>query len=315
MASDSDNELEDTIIPNNPYVIRNDLVPRISLSDTLESYISEYPEDAPKWLKFLDDSKDVIKRRKPDRIDILTITQIDELIKELNYPLDNIQEDEINPQDGCVLCKKNWNEAPQAITELLCGHKFHTLCFCLNIDEYDTTACRYCADNSMHYVLRRIERIKRNERTRESDILMDALVERDDFKADLKEFKKKIANAGKSYSNYDKELHRSRRGVIRKHIHSLNHIQRDINQAAKDIVKSEAGLAIKAALRVYRKKSGEIFRKYHVSFRDLRERKLIKTSWRMRWVLEHHRLSNRNYRFGIRIYPGTKIWRDTPEEV
>lgn len=310
MASDSDED----VIPGNPSIPRDELIPRMSLSDILESYIDVYPEDAPKWLKFLDDSKDNIKRRRRDRVDIITIGEIDNLIKDLNYPLNNV-EGEINPQDGCIFCKKSWTDSSQAITELLCGHKFHTLCFCINIDETDSTSCRHCADNSIHHITRRIYRIKRNERTRESDILMDALVEREDFKADIKEFKKHIANAGKSYSKYDKELYRSRRAVIRKHIHSINYIQRDVNEAAKGILKSEQALGVKAALRSYRKKSGEIFRKYHVSFRDLRERQLVKTSWRMRWVLEHHRLSNKNYRFGIRIYPGTKIWRDTSEEV
>ena len=70
----------------------------------------------------------------------------------------------------------------------------------------------------------------------------------------------------------------------------------------------------KNSVKTYRKKANHVFRKYHMSFRELRERRIIKTSWRLRWVLERHRSAFTYYKMGVRIYPGKKTWRDTLDE-
>ena len=66
----------------------------------------------------------------------------------------------------------------------------------------------------------------------------------------------------------------------------------------------------KNSLRNYRKKSKSIFRKYHLSFRDLIRRKKISVSWRLRWILERHRESFGFYKLGLRMYAGKKLWTD-----
>jgi len=47
-----------------------------------------------------------------------------------------------------------------------------------------------------------------------------------------------------------------------------------------------------------------------MSFREMRERRLIRVSRKLRWVLERHRTPFSFYRLGLRIYPGKKIWKD-----
>jgi len=289
------------------------IIPKPTLSDILQSYIGEHPEDAVKWLEFLNQANTSKIKRPLNR---LTPGEINELIKDLNYPLnaDLSSFAEVHPDNGCIFCKKTWAQSSQATTELLCGHKFHTLCFFIYDNETNLTRCPHCSSDCMRQIVSRVDRLKSRELISQVDTLMDAIVEREDFKSDLKELKKCIRNAAQSYNNYDKEMRNKRKALIRKHIHSINHIQHDMNQAVKDLAQSEAGSRIKTSMRIYRKKYGEIFRKYNITFRDLRERKLVKTTWRIRWMLEHHRVLNRTYRFGIRISPGKKTWREQPEE-
>ena len=60
----------------------------------------------------------------------------------------------------------------------------------------------------------------------------------------------------------------------------------------------------------YRKVASSIFRKYHVSFRDLYSAKLIRADWRLRHILESHGSPFSRWKFNLRLRPGQKPMDD-----
>jgi hypothetical protein len=201
----------------------------------------------------------------------------------------------------------------------MCGHKFHTLCSAVSYNQTDSTRCpiEECGNNTIFRLSWKIHHHRNAQRQYINDTLMDAIVVRPDFKKDLKDIKVCIRNVSSSNNQYNKDVRRIRKRIINKHMLSIQHIQEDMNKAANDIGSSEKGLSYKRSLLSYRKKAGQMFRKYNISLRDLREKKLVKASWHIRWVLEQHRTLDRKYKFGFRITPGKRSWYtdDTENDV
>lgn len=285
------------IIPENTFV---------SL-DTLEKYIEKHPEDAEKWLEFIKVPE------KPRRISVG--------IPEVNQDLLKIHNDiyTIEPEvpvthynDGCLFCKKSWasTEGVPTIT-LICGHKFHTICSMIDQYEVDYTRCIVdeCDINTWDYV-RKI--IKNKNKTVEitENILLESFKKRKDFKEDLKELKKIISEVSGSHVAIRGLIKAGKNEFIHKHLYTLNQMQSEMNDGVKFINSSEQMDKYNKALRLYRKKAALMFRKYHVSYRELREQGLVKTSWHLRWVLERHRTSFHYYKLGFRMYPHKKVWKD-----
>ena len=80
--------------------------------------------------------------------------------------------------------------------------------------------------------------------------------------------------------------------------------------AVEEIKNGEDMHVYKSAISKYRKKASDIFRKYHVSSRELRQKRIIRYGWRMQWILERHGAGHSFYKFGIRIYPNKKEFKD-----
>ena len=292
------------------------LIPQTPLSNILQDYISMYPEDAPKWLDFLHpDKNDYLGlRKKYIRTPAL---DLDALLTEMNYPVNLDQTKIITPENGCVHCKQSWEEtASYPLTQYMCGHKFHTLCSAVYYNETDTSRCpiENCGDNTIFRLSWKIHNDRRAQVQYVNDALINAIVVRPDFKKDLKEIRECIRKVSSSNSKYNKEITSIRKRIVKKHMLSIQHVQDDMNKAAADIGSSEKGLTYKRSLILYRRKATQMLNKYNISFRDLRERQLIKTSWHIRWVLEQHRTLDRKYKFGFRITPGKRSWYKSDSE-
>jgi len=295
-----------------------DIVPKnefISL-DKLESYIEKYPEDAEKWLDFIrepeEESKGKLRRTRN------TTGELNEDLYKLNSDI-QIVESEVpieHYNDGCLFCKKSWASTDGVPTlTMICGHKFHTICSMVDQYSSDTTRCivEDCDINTWDYV-RKIVRSREKARDKAENILLDAYQKRTDFKTDFKSLKETISTVTRNHGAVAKLITDGNKDFIHKHWFTLNQMQSDLNESVKYIKESEKMEHYKSSVREYRKKAVHMFRKYHMSFRELRERGLIRTGWRIRSVLERHRNPFSYYKLGFRIYPGKKKWRDTLEQ-
>jgi hypothetical protein len=287
--------------------------------EKMEAFIEKYPEDAEKWLEFLDDTKerDTIYpyRRRIRRAEDLN----QEILKQESEIMENTEVPITHFSEGCLFCRKSWTLTTDVpTTTLICGHKFHTICFMYNYYHNDTVQCIIdeCDINTWDYV-KQIGKVKRKNLETAENILFNSIVKRKDFKDDLKDFKLQIADITKKHKAVRETLDGARKELINKHLFSINQIQTDINQMVTVVKSSEQMDSYKASLRIYRKKAKNIFRKYHLSFRDLERRKKLRVSWRLRWILERHRESFGFYKLGLRLSPGKKTWKDplTTEEL
>jgi hypothetical protein len=297
-----------------------DIVPKnefISLT-TLETYIEKYPEDAEKWLEFIRDPKEEPngKLRRSSRRYLAD--ELDNEIYKNNSDLHNLESDAPieHYNDGCLFCKKSWTSTKEVpTTTLICGHKFHTLCSMIDQYNGDTTRCIVddCDINTWDYV-RKIIRSKEKVREKAENILLSAYQKRADFKKDISELKKDISSVTSAHNKVGSIITNAKKDFVHKHLYTINQLQNDINENVKSVKESEEMHKYKQSVRNYRKKASYVFRKYHMSFRELREKGILRTSWRLRWILERHRSAFTYYKMGIRMYPGKKIWKDTLEQ-
>jgi len=295
-----------------------DIVPKnefISLN-TLETYIEKYPEDAEKWVEFIqpleDQDKTKLRRTRYIRDDL------NEDLYKLNSDLHNIESDAPieHYNDGCLFCKKSWSATDGVpTTTMICGHKFHTICSMIDQYNGDITRCivEDCDINTWDYV-RKIVRSKEKVKEKVENILLSAYQKRDDFKKDIRELKKDISLVTSAHNKVGSMITNAKKDFVHKHLYTINQLQNDINENVKYVKESEEMNTYKNAVKGYRKKASYIFRKYHMSFRELRERGILRTSWRLRWILERHRSAFTYYKMGLRVYPGKKTWRDTLDE-
>jgi hypothetical protein len=197
-------------------------------------------------------------------------------------------------------------------TTLLCGHRYHTLCFCIAQYDNDTQRCivEDCPIDTFTYV-RRIHRANRKTATNSlEDILIDSYKTRSDFKSDIQALKKCISGVTTAHNKISGLIKQGRDHILHKHLCSIKHIQAEMNDSVKIIKTGEEMVSYKKSVSKFRKQASNIFKKYHVSFRELVQRKIVKVSWRIRYRLERHQTAINYYKFGIRIYPGKNSWRD-----
>jgi hypothetical protein len=281
------------------------------LSKLLNDYISVYPGDAPKWVDFLNEAKNNPPIFSEFRR--MSQTEIEHLIQEMNIPTTIKENVEITHDIGCLHCKELWTDTPSVPTiEFICGHKYHTTCFFVFHGIYGINggSGRCLVENctiNMDALAHRIIQIKETHHREIIDPLLAVTLQRDDFKADLKEIKQHITKVSKLYSAYNAKVKSGRGEIVQKHIHSINYLHSDMNQAFKTLNKSSESINLKSQIGIYRRKASNIFRKYGVSLRDLRLKKMIKVSWNIRHILERHHTIKSSYKFGIRIFPGKSL--------
>jgi hypothetical protein len=280
--------------------------------ELITKYIIKYPEDAIKWIEFMDDTKKSFDS-------IPTIYPSNTFIQEIKVPsiIDNIEITEETVNILCPYCKNrlDYDETIPKIT-LLCGHTYHTVCFQLLEHYHDQrlhciiSGCSIDTYSSIY----RIVQLRRKLSNVVEDVFISSQLDRKDFKQDLKGLKKDISLVRNSVSNLKNKEKNIRKNIIHKHIHEIRQIQNDINIGSSILLKkSNEYKECKNNIRLYRRKAAAIYRKYHISLRDIIDQNLIKMNWRIRSILERHGQPTSKYRFGIRITPGKNPWKDNLE--
>jgi len=273
----------------------------------LEEYIEKHPEDAEKWLEFIDIPEEkILPRRIYGELNEELVTQTEEL----HRSVPEIQVESYT--EGCLYCRKSWisTEGVPKMT-LLCGHSFHTSCCLLSTWYNDATQCAVegCDINTYDYI-RHISRTREQVKTKAENILLNSYKKRPDFKKDVNELKEMISTVCNTHASVRKQIADARKDTLHKHIFSIRSIQNDMNESVDQVRNSEQMLKFKTSVKIYRKKAAFMFRKYHVSFRDLHHQGTIRASWRIRSILERHQTGFSYHRMGFRLYPGAKLWKD-----
>ena len=279
----------------------------------LEEYIEEHPEDAEKWLEFLDNKNSKLLDFSDGRINRqptnTMVTPDPGEVLECNLPPDY--------ENVCLKCKRTWASTPKHVTTtLLCGHKYHTACWALHAYE-DTDQCLFegCGQSTYAYI-RDLSRRRERMRVDTVTVLTEAVCSRREFKFDIKKLKRQISTCIKSFRKVKEKEKEEKNTMMKKHIFSIRQIQSDMNSAVKGLTNSAERNECFKDVRAYRRIERDIFTKYHLSLRDLMRKKIIRRmDWRVRSVLERHgRINAGRYRFGIRIYPGSKKWNVESDE-
>jgi hypothetical protein len=260
------------------------------MKNILYYYLDKHPEDHEKIYQALSEHK--LKEKM--------VTILEEYIPPVE-----------NTADGCTLCLKSWEDTVDAVkTTLLCGHTFHTACHML----YTYNNNERCPDNTCDIdswrIVNRLNRGRREDRDTVQETIINNLQTRADFKADLKAFKKSINVVRSARLVVLKESQNQKKQLIHRNIHAMREIQRDMNETYSGLSKSENYMSMRSGVAKYRKLASSMFRKYHVSFRDLHNSKVIKADWRLRHILERHGSPFSKWRFNLRFMPGKKLWDD-----
>jgi hypothetical protein len=260
------------------------------LRNILYYYLDKHPEDHEKIYEALSEHK--LKERM--------VTLLEGYIPPIE-----------NKTDGCILCVKSWEDTPDAVTTtLLCGHTFHTACHMIYTYNHNERCPDTTCDIDSWRIVNRLYRGRREERDTVQDTIINNLEGRADFKADLRAFKKSINMVRAGRGLVLKDFKNQRKQLIHRNIHAIREIQKDMNETYSGLSKSETYTNMRSSVSKYRKVANTLFRKYHVSFRDLYNAKIIKADWRLRHVLERHGSPFSRWRFNLRFSPGKKIMDD-----
>jgi hypothetical protein len=300
----------------------------ITPTDILSDYLKEYPEDILKWTEYFSGrTRRFIGIERPTEIGVVNEDgQIEFPEPEINDPpvrvtpltIDVVKRIKRNrfstnpnpPKGICVCCEKPLEDFP--ICQFSCGHSYHTDCR-LAI-EYETQencvvpGCRIRPYSIINSVFREYKELRQLG----EDALFSRLQKRKDFRSDLRQLRKLGTAISSGHSKITKLVSQERKKVLELHAERLNMIQHDLNQIGPKVKVSNEFKNYKTTIREGRKFGAAMFRKYHVSIRDMLDYHLIRMNWNTRWTIER----NRNYshfslyRAGIRMSPGrTKDWK------
>lgn len=280
----------------------------------LEEYIEEHPEDAEKWLEFLENRderilqiKQINNRNSQPSNTLVTPDLGEDLDCDMPADYENV----------CLKCKRTWASTPEHLTiGLLCGHKYHTACWMLHAYENeDNCIFEGCAQSTYRYI-RDLSRRRERMKTDTISVLTNAVCNKREFKSDIKKMKRQISTCIKLFRVLKVKQKKEKNDMMKKHIFSIRQIQDDMNAVVKASSNSHEKKSCLKEVRAYRHIERDIFRKYHLSLRDLLRKKILgRMNWRVRSVLERHgRIGEGIYKFGIRIYPGSKKWNLESDE-
>jgi hypothetical protein len=275
--------------------------------DIITSFIEKHPEDADKWLEHLKpifDPTPIPYGANPQPSE-------DEITK---HYFEEEKDADVPPNDvGCTKCKKTWaSTSEHPTTTLLCGHRYHTICYLMGqyYDDMGRCPVEGCSHSPWELV-RKISRRRDRAREEARNILTEAVSNKEEFKRELRVYNDLVKEYVEAANKLKKMTDTVANNCIRKNVFSIRAIQDDINSSVKSVKESDTMKDAKKVLSKFRKYSQKFYRKYHLSLRDLLRRNMLrKMNWGHRAVLERHNniLSIRKYRMGIRIRPGNKTW-------
>ena len=215
--------------------------------------------------------------------------------------------------EDCIVCKRTWasTERYPRCTRL-CGHTMHMLCQMIydaeNNDGCPHPGCTMYGWAIVHNILDTNRAIE----LKKSNVAFDTVVNTPLYLRDLKGYKASIRNVRSAYILLTKTYRDAKKGMIHKHLHSINQIQMDMNAEIRKIKTGDVSKACRSALSTFRKKAHAFNLSHGVSFRDLCTRKIVKVNHSIRYMLERHR-NHRQFnpwRFALRIKPGGRVLRD-----
>jgi hypothetical protein len=277
--------------------------------EILISFIEKHPEDAEKWLEHLDPifNPAPISYLKRNNDIALTEEQVNR-----NFFTEDTPAEVPRPDTGCSKCKRTWASTTEHPTmNLLCGHKFHTVCYLMAQYEDDAGRCSVEGCNYDSWgIIRRICRKRERLREEARNTFLRPLDNNEEFKRDVAKMSQYVKDYKTARGKLEVRLKNVRTDVVKKHIFAIRQIHGDLNDSVKRLKESESMKNTLSALRKFRVFSRSFHRKYHLSLRDLIRRNYIKDiSWNHRSVLErHHGIMRTTYRFQIRINPGRQLW-------
>lgn len=277
--------------------------------EILTSFIEKHPEDAEKWLEHLDPifNPAPISYRRINNSEPVTEEQINS-----HFVNESPSTDVPNQSVGCAKCRRSWDSTSEhPVMNLLCGHKFHTVCYLMGQYEDDAGRCSVEGCNYDSWgIIRRICRKKDRLREEARNALLTPLDNKEEFKKDVAKMSQYVKDYRTARGKLEVRLKSVRTDVIKKHIFAIRQIHGDLNDSVKRLKESESMKNTLSALRKFRVFSRSFHGKYHLSLRDLIRRNYIRDiSWNHRSVLErHHGIMTTTYRFQIRIKPGKQLW-------
>ena len=279
--------------------------------NTLETYIEKYPEDAQKWKDHLDPvlyPHKYKKRKQALRVNNRTT------ISEEDYSRYNIIKREgekfTNSDTMCAICKHSWEQTPaHATTTLLCGHKYHTVCYFMIYYENSEGCIIDGCPSDTGRIISQLHRRRMNLRDTLETTLVNTLKDTNEFKSDLTKMKSKISGIIKHLTAFRKVKQELRKKIIKKHECNLSQIQFDINNTVKSLKTTSEAMAFKSEISKYRSIERKFYRKYHISLRDLIRYGLVRDlNWTVRRIILGHDAYRNRRDFGIKIFPGKRSW-------
>lgn len=277
---------------------------------TLQAYLEKHPEDTEKWLEHFE------PLLFPHRIRNTARTYDRRTIPKQDYSKYNIvakQHIEVRDSDiMCAICKHSWEETPlHATTTLLCGHKYHTVCyFMLYYESEEGCQIEGCTDDTRR-IVGDLYRMKSRLRESIENTLIDNIKANREFKNEVRKLKSKVSSIVRHVSAFSKAKRQMRKNIIKKHECNLSQIQFDINNSFKLLNSSREAKALKSEIHKYRTIERGFFRRYHLSLHDLTRYGLVgRINWVVRGMLiRHYGYSSRTRRhLGIRLVPGRRTW-------
>jgi len=274
--------------------------------NTLETYLEKYPEDAEKWLGHLmPDYNSVPPPYVRGRREVISEEDIEKynIVRDMDTPFSN-------PEEMCGLCRKMWDATSlHATTTLLCGHKYHTVCYFLHYHEYhDGCVVEGCASETAH-IINQLSTRRTHIREGVEAALINTVKNNKEFKAEIKNLKRSINMITKRLNECGKYRNKLKNDVIKKHECNLNQLQHDLNRAYKISNSGDIYKAYKSEIRKYRMIENRIYRKYHLDTNDLGRMGIMRRyNWRIRYALNRHYRYSNKYRFVVRVSPGKYNW-------
>ena len=284
---------------------------KIMTVNTLETFLEKHPEDTQKWMDhlnpYLHPPHDNFHRARVE-------------LSDADYQKYNIDNEQNSPftdhEIMCGYCRRTWESTSVHPTAtLLCGHKYHTLCYSVvRYEAYGDCVVEGCQISTTEIVREIYNRRTRLNNDLEST-LIEAIKDNSEFKDDIKKMKCHLGIISKKYLEANKIIKRARNRLRNKHTYNLRQIQYDMNAAVKSVRTSNEYLTCKSEIAKYRSLERKFFRKYHISLRDLIRNRIIRLgNWNLRYAIERHGSLLRTYKFGIRIYPGSNKWTTRDED-
>ena len=222
----------------------------------------------------------------------------------------------MDDENLCSMCprtdedRRNTPEAPELLdgapmSMLKCGHQVHTHCLLNIVNIMNTNAsCRECGDRVMsdeaiHYFMNRYENFNNNTQIN----ILRNLWNNEDFRNDVKEYKKLIGNTTRISVIYKREIKQITNRFKQNTLISTEVIKNYRREAMNEMKMAPSKKEYRKQLNSLNRYISQMTRKWDISAYSLRELNNIDGAPRIpihNFYRKQYRLSSK-YLFGIRL--------------